>query len=59
MGTVPFKLRIHAKDDVFDTTKQKMNALEETKKHDWYVELEHISHQKAQHNNPNPMERFI
>ena len=37
MGTVPFKMRIHAKDDVYETTRQRMNALEETRKHDWYV----------------------
>ncbi len=36
MGALPFKMRIHAKEDVYEATRQRINALEEERLHDWY-----------------------
>lgn len=35
MGPLPHKLRIHAKDDVYETTRQRMSAAEEVQKNKW------------------------
>lgn len=35
LGTVPYKVRIHASDDVYETTRMRMTEAEENHKNKW------------------------
>lgn len=37
LGAIPHKIRIHANDDVYETTRHRMTVAEENHKNKWYV----------------------
>lgn len=39
MGHIPHKMRIHANDDVYETTRHRLAAAEENQKNKWYVKF--------------------
>lgn len=39
LGPVPYKIRIHASDDVYETTRMRMTEAEENHKNKWWVKF--------------------
>lgn len=40
LGPIPFKMRIHANDDVYEATRHRMTVAEENHKNKWYIKVE-------------------